>query len=148
TEAEWEYAARAGSATAYFWGDDPGRLDEFAWYAKNSDETTHPVRSKKPNPWGLYNMYGNVMEWCVDPYDSVGYRKFPLDKPSFQRVGVPGPARFPPVARGGSWADEPAGLRSAARRGSDKSWIKLDPSKPQSVWWLTQMDVVGFRVVR
>jgi formylglycine-generating enzyme required for sulfatase activity len=147
TEAEWEYAARAGSKKAYFWGDDPDRLDEFAWYAKNSEDTTHPVKSKKPNPWGLYDMYGNVAEYCLDQYDAGFYGQFPLDRTSLQPVKVPGPDRFPHVVRGGSWTDEAAQCRSAARRGSDKSWIKLDPQRPQSVWWLTSADFVGFRVV-
>jgi formylglycine-generating enzyme required for sulfatase activity len=147
TEAEWEYAARAGSKTAYFFGDDPAKLGEYAWYEDNSDDHTHPVLSKKPNPWGLYNMYGNVMEWCVDQYDKDYYRKSPLKEASLQPVNIPGPDRFPHVARGGSWSDKPEQLRSAARRGSDKSWIKFDPQKPQSMWWLTNWDVVGFRVV-
>jgi formylglycine-generating enzyme required for sulfatase activity len=106
------------------------------------------VKSKKPNPWGLYNRYGNVAEWCVDQYDSACYKQFPLDRTSLQPVKVPGPDRFPHVVRGGSWADEAAQCRSAARRGSDKSWLALDPQVPQSVWWLNDKDWVGFRVVR
>jgi len=148
TEAEWEYAARAGTQTAYFFGDDPAKLDDYAWFEKNSNDHTHPVLSKKPNPWGLYNMYGNVMQWCVDQYDPAYYQKFPINSASLQPVNIPGPNRFPHVARGGCWSDESPQLRSAARRGSDKSWIKFDPQKPQSVWWLTNWDVVGFRVVR
>jgi formylglycine-generating enzyme required for sulfatase activity len=148
TEAEWEYAARAGTTTAYSFGDDPAKLADYGWYVKNSDDTLHKVGTKKPNPWGLHDMYGNVMEWCLDHYEKDAYRKFPLDKPALWPVLVPTDKRFSHVARGGSWADEAKECRSAARRGSDKEWIKDDPQRPQSIWWLTKMDVVGFRVVR
>ncbi len=148
TEAEWEYAARAGTRTAYSFGNDPKQLDEYAWYAKNSADSLHKVGSKKPNAWGLHDMYGNVMEWCLDHYQKDAYAAFPLDKPTLSPVLLPTDKRFSHVARGGSWADEANECRSAARRGSDKEWIKDDPQRPQSIWWLTKMDVVGFRVVR
>jgi formylglycine-generating enzyme required for sulfatase activity len=148
TEAEWEWAARAGSTTAYHFGDDPAKLGEYAWYAKNSEDTLHKVGSKKPNAWGLHDMYGNVQEWCLDHYRKDYYATFPLDKPFLQPVLLPTDKRFSHVTRGGSWADEAKECRSAARRGSDKEWIKDDPQRPQSIWWLTKMDVVGFRLVR
>ncbi len=148
TEAEWEYAARAGSRTAYWFGDDPRQLGEHAWYAKNSAEATHQVGSKKPNRWGLHDMYGNVAEWCLDHYQKDYYSAFPVDRLTLSPVLRPTERRYPHVVRGGSWADEAAQCRSAARRGSDKSWSKHDPQRPQSIWWHTQMDVIGFRVVR
>jgi formylglycine-generating enzyme required for sulfatase activity len=149
TEAEWEYACRAGTATAYSFGDDAGQLDENAWHAGNSEEAPHPVGQKKPNPWDLYDMHGNVAEWCIDSYQKDAYSKFPTDKPTLSPVLLPAvPRRFPDVARGGSWADKPDRCRSAARKPSDKSWIKLDPQRPQSIWWLTSAEFVGFRVVR
>lgn len=148
TEAEWEYAARAGTKTAYFFGDDPKQLDDYAWYAKNSEDLTHEVGKKKPNPWGLHDMYGNVTEWCVDHYQKDFYAKFSTDKPTLGPVLLPTDKRFSHVARGGCWSDEAPKLRSAARTGSDKEWIKHDPQRPQSIWWLTKWDVVGFRVVR
>ncbi len=148
TEAEWEYACRAGTKTAYFWGDDPKKLDEYGWFDDNSDEKTHPVATKKPNPWGLYDMVGNVSEWCVDAYDKDFYKTFPPGKVALSPVLLPTGRRFSDVARGGSWADPAATCRSAARVGSDKSWIKLDPQRPQSIWWLTSAEFVGFRIVR
>ncbi len=148
TEAEWEYGARAGTKTAYFFGDDPKQLGDYAWYGDNSDDVTHEVGKKKPNPWGLYDIYGNVAEWCLDTYKKDYYATCPTDKPTLSPVLIPNGDRFPHVARGGSWADEPKGLRSAARQGSNKSWIKQDPQRPQSIWWLTDATFVGFRIVR
>jgi formylglycine-generating enzyme required for sulfatase activity len=148
TEAEWEYACRAGTKTAYSFGDDPKQLGDYAWFKGNSDEMTHKVAQKKPNPWGLYDMHGNVAEWCLDHYKADYYSTFPTDKPALWPVLLPTATRFSHVARGGAWSDDPAKLRSAARRGSDKTWIKRDPQRPQSIWWLTDAEFVGFRVVR
>ena len=148
TEAEWEWACRAGSKTAYSFGDDPQQLGDYAWYEKNSENLAHPVGTKKPNAWGLHDMHGNVAEWCVDRYEKGAYLKFPTDKPTLAPVLLPGPERFSHVVRGGAWNDRAERLRSAARRGSDKSWIRQDPQRPQSIWWLTDADFVGFRIVR
>jgi len=148
TEAEWEWAARGGTKTAYHFGDDPAKLVDYAWYAGNSEDKTHPVATRKPNPYGLFDMYGNVMEWCLDHYDKGYYATFPTTKATLQPVNLPTERRFSHVARGGSWCDDASQCRSASRRGSDKTWIKLDPQRPQSIWWLTSADFVGFRIVR
>ncbi len=149
TEAEWEYACRAGTQTAYSYGDDASKLGDYAWFAGNSEELAKPVGKKKPNPWGLHDMHGNVLEWCVDHYDAETYTKqSALGKLLVNPLVIPSERRFSHVARGGSWADKPEALRSASRRGSDKTWIKLDPQRPQSIWWLTSAEFVGFRVVR
>ncbi|MCS6865255.1 MAG: SUMF1/EgtB/PvdO family nonheme iron enzyme [Gemmataceae bacterium] len=154
TEAEWEYAARGGKGqTAYFFGDDPQELGEYAWYKDNSADddhpkgTTHKVGTKKPNPFGLHDLYGNVWEWTLDQYDPDAYTKLAKNPISLRPVTVPTDKKWSHVVRGGSWADKADKLRSAARRVSDKSWMKWDPQEPQSIWWLTRMDVIGFRVV-
>jgi formylglycine-generating enzyme required for sulfatase activity len=148
TEAEWEYACRAGTKTAYSFGDDPKKLGEYAWFADNSGEHTGRAGTKKPNRWGLYDMYGNVAEWCVDHYDAGFYSRFPVDQITLGPVLPPTERRFRHVVRGGSWADEARECRSAARRGSDKTWLKSDPNRPPSLWWLSDADFVGFRIVR
>ena len=148
TEAEWEYACRAGTKTAYFFGDNPKKLGDYAWFTDNSNGDPQAVGTKKPNPWGLYDMCGNVDEYCLDKYQKDYYSLFSLTKPTLQPVNIPDNHRFGHVVRGGSWADDAAQCRSAARRASEKSWITLDPQRPQSIWWLTSADFVGFRVVR
>ena len=88
TEAEWEYACRAGSKTRFCFGDDDDKLGDFAWYAANSGNTTHPVGQKKPNAWGLYDLHGNVWQWCADRYDAKYYGNSPKTDPT-------GPAEGP-----------------------------------------------------
>jgi formylglycine-generating enzyme required for sulfatase activity len=97
TEAQWEYACRAGSTKKYCFGDDKARLENYAWYKNNSDGKPHAVGEKKPNAWGLYDMHGNVCEWCADLYDFGYYAKSPADDP---RGPTKGSVR---VFRGGGW---------------------------------------------
>jgi formylglycine-generating enzyme required for sulfatase activity len=145
TEAEWEYACRAGATTAYWFGGDPGKLGDYAWFEDNSEMKYQKVGKKKPNPWGLLDIHGNVAEWCLDQYEP-NYDKFvgPLSLDPWNKATMP----YPHVARGGSWDDGAAKLRSAARRASDRSWKMRDPQLPKSVWWLTDAQFVGFRIVR
>jgi formylglycine-generating enzyme required for sulfatase activity len=146
TEAEWEYACRAGTSTAYSFGDDPEKLGQYGWFSDNSDEKYHKIGKKKPNPWGLYDMHGNVAEWCVDQYYPDRYQQLG-DKP--QENPVTGVTKaYPQVARGGAWTDEAPLLRSAARRASSKDWKAQDPQIPKSIWYFTDAQFVGFRVVR
>ncbi len=147
TEAEWEYACRAGTKTAYSFGDEPAKLGEYAWSADNSDFKPRKVGQKKPNPWGLHDMHGNVAEWCLDHYDKEYYKHF-AGKLTVQPVLIPTEKKFAHVVRGGSWDEEAPGLRSAARRASNREWLRQDPQRPQSIWWLTDAEFVGFRVVR
>ncbi|MFB3892904.1 MAG: formylglycine-generating enzyme family protein [Phycisphaerae bacterium] len=109
TEAEWEYACRAGTAGAYSFGGDAGELGAHAWYKGNAGETTHPVGQKAPNLWGLYDMYGNVAEWCQDYYSPKAYTKDTAVDPH-----GPPPTDYK-VLRGGSWRSGPDRCRSAAR---------------------------------
>jgi formylglycine-generating enzyme required for sulfatase activity len=148
TETEWEYACRAGTRTAYSFGDDTADLGEYAWFEKNSHDSTHPVGRKKPNAWGLHDMHGNVAEWCLDHYQADLYLARPFDRPSVVPVILPTARRYPHVVRGGSWVDSAATCRSAARRASDESWNRRDPCQPRSIWWLSEGDFIGFRVVR
>ncbi len=146
TEAEWEYACRAGTKTAYSFGDNVDDLEDYAWFFDNADDKYHKVGEKKPNPWGLYDMHGNVAEWVLDQYVPDAYKQFAGKV--VKNPLVPATKEFPIVVRGGSWMDDPEMLRSAARRGSHPDWKMQDPQIPQSIWYLTDAPFVGFRVVR
>ena len=145
TEAEWEYACRAGTTTAYSFGDDPAMLDDFAWHDGNSNFKYQKVGTKKPNPWGLYDMHGNVSEWTTDQFipDVYGTIKDLVSNPF--RYGK---SLYPRTARGGSWMDKPEKLRSAQRIASTPDWKFQDPQLPKSIWYHTDAQFLGFRVVR
>jgi formylglycine-generating enzyme required for sulfatase activity len=145
TEAEWEYACRAGTTTAYSFGDDPAQLKEYAWFYKNSNEKYQKVGLKKPNPWGLYDMHGNVMEWTTDQFLPDYFEQIkanpvnPLIKPT---------KLYPVTVRGGGWDDDADKCRSAFRRGSVAEWKQQDPQLPKSIWYHTNAQWLGFRIVR
>lgn len=143
TEAEWEYACRAGTKTAFFFGDDAAVLKDYAWYDANSKKKYQKVGQLKPNPWGLYDILGNVAEWTLDQYDEQYYSKMEGTDP----LNVP-EKKYPRVVRGGGFSDPAMMMRSAARSHSVASWNKRDPQVPKSKWWLTDAMAVGFRVVR
>jgi formylglycine-generating enzyme required for sulfatase activity len=147
TEAEWEYACRAGTKTAYFFGDDPKKLGEYAWYVENA-EKPQLIGKKKPNPWGLFDMHGNVSEWCLDHYVKDEYGKFKPGVTAISPVELPDAKEYPYVARGGSWDDDADKLRCAMRLSSTPEWSVQDPQRPQSIWWHTDATFVGFRLVR
>jgi formylglycine-generating enzyme required for sulfatase activity len=145
TEAEWEYACRAGTTTAYFFGDDPAKLGDYAWYADNSDFKYQKVGKKKPNPWGLYDMIGNVDQWTLDQCDPNYYQQFKeIVTEPWNKATKP----YPHTVRGGSWQDDADKLRGACRRGSSLDWKMQDPQLPKSIWYMTDAQFVGFRIIR
>ncbi len=130
SEAEWEYACRARTTTRFFWGNDPNNtvIEQYAWYSGNSSNTTHPVGHKQPNPWGLYDMIGNVNEWCEDDYHE-NYN----NAPSSGNPWIESPRDNYRIHRGGSYNDNPANCRSSMRFDS---------------YHATPFDYLGFRLVR
>lgn len=145
TEAEWEYACKAGTTTAYSFGDSVDQLGDYAWHWDNSDDTYHEVAKKKPNPWGLYDMHGNIAEWTMDQYQEDYYAS--LEEGAVNPWRIP-TNLHPRSVKGGSWDDDPEALRSASRLMSDRDWQKRDPQIPKSFWWNTDAPFLGLRVVR
>lgn len=143
TEAEWEYACRAGTTGPFHCS--PEELEDYAVFDPEiKRERYEKVRSKKPNPWGIYDMHGNVQEWCLDGYSSTAYQVLPRKDPWFRAT-----QRYPRVSRGGSFYDgDPKFLRSAHRGYSHPDWNSHDPELPQSIWWLSDAPWQGLRVVR
>ncbi|MCK0146446.1 formylglycine-generating enzyme family protein [Arenibacter sp. F26102] len=142
TEAEWEYAAKAGTNTAYSFGDDVTKLDEYAVYYKNSNNQYAKVGSKLPNPWGLYDMHGNVSEWTLDEYKENAFAVTESKNPWVKPTVI-----HPRVIKGGSWDDDAKTLRSSARIASSLKLQKRDPQIPKSFWWNTDSNFIGFRLV-
>ncbi len=142
TEAEWEYACRAGTTTPYSFD---ANIADYAWYSANSGEKYHEIGTKKPNPWGLFDMHGNVREWTADKFveDYFEQIKNQTTNPYIKPTKL-----YPRSARGGGWADGSDQLRSACRFGSDESWKETDPQLPQSIWYHTDAPWIGFRLVR
>ncbi|MBW7995678.1 MAG: SUMF1/EgtB/PvdO family nonheme iron enzyme [Candidatus Glassbacteria bacterium] len=170
TEAEWEYCARAGTQTPYFFAGDPakmsarpllnrifgtedGELARFVFFRRNSGgQVTNPY-TNEPNPWGLYNMLGNVKEFCRDFYAADAYFRAYEGAPGLSSGPLVDPAGPPTgsehVVRGGSYLSDPADFRSASRgRTAHDAWLLTDPHKPKSKWWYSDCMEVGFRVVR
>jgi formylglycine-generating enzyme required for sulfatase activity len=151
TEAEWEYACRAGTTTPFYFGDDMGDLEDHCWHEENSEEVRTDCGQLKPNPWGLYDMYGNVAEWVLDQYDEDGYTHVEEGASVTVMEAFRKPTTlFPRVARGGSWESVPEECRSASRLASEEMWRNEDPNNPKSPWWHTDSPAlgVGFRVIR
>jgi formylglycine-generating enzyme required for sulfatase activity len=146
TEAEWEYACRAGATAIFGCADDLNQLADFAWYKANSDDEPHEVAARKPNAWGLYDMQGNVREWVSDFYGPQAYQQTANTSPAADPKG-PTEGKVH-VARGGDYRSSTEDLRCAARAFEEEWWRDGDPQIPKSKWWLPQMDFVGFRIAR
>ncbi len=144
TEAEWEYACRAGSKTAYPFGDDTTSLSKFGWYKKNSDNKYHKVKEKAPNGWGLYDMLGNVAEWTLDQYDPQYFQNIQKEP---NNPHIPVVDTYPVTLKGGHFRSDAKALRPAARLASDPKWNARDPQIPKSQWWIADAPFVGFRLV-
>ncbi len=119
TEAEWEYAARAGTATTYCFGNDAAQLDRYAWYKKNSSRGTSPIGQKQLNAWGLSDMYGNVWEWCEDYYQEDYYQRSSKKDPRGPQTGKTR------VVRGGCWDSRPGNCRSSHRNYEDPGFTDI-----------------------
>src|SRR5262249_32299413 len=152
TEAEWEYACRAGTKTAYSFGDDPKQLGDYGWFFDNSnlkdgDPAYHVVGLKKPNAWGLYDMHGNVAERCLDGSDAAWYRKTrdrPLPVSGADAHHPPDATRYGRFIRGGSYNSDPDECRSAARLKSGEKMNDIDPELPKSAHWEASSFWIGF----
>ena len=161
TEAEWEYAVRGGTSTPYFFEGDPKKfsndgfwrklfkadttpINRYVIYANNSQNRTEEPSAVQPNPFGLKNMLGNVMEYCADWYAADAYAQL-----SDGVTDPQGPASGEEhVVRGGQFTDDASVLRCAARDHTHhKQWLKTDPQQPQSIWWYSDIRTIGFRVV-
>lgn len=145
TEAEWEYACRAGSQTAYPFGDSDNELKVHAWYVANSGNAYHKVKQLKPNKWGLYDMMGNVAEWTLDQYEENYFEDIQDQKAN---PHIPVTKKYPVTLKGGHFRSSASDLRSASRLPSDKKWNARDPQIPKSKWWIADAPFVGFRIVR
>ncbi|MGD8500893.1 MAG: formylglycine-generating enzyme family protein [Phycisphaerales bacterium] len=132
TEAEWEYACRAGTTTAYFFGNDPSKLSDHAWFRENSGGKPRPVGRKPPNPWGLYDMLGNVWEWCNDFYKVDYYQESPHENPKGPATGET------KVVRGGAWKFSADSCRSGYRYNENPGYADI----------CFGYDIYGFRCVR
>lgn len=151
TEAEWEYACRAGTKSAYSFGEDADDIEKYAWTYKNTDEVTQPVGSKLPNAWGLHDMHGNAAEWTLDGYVAEAYTNLPTDVPSPSTSFHRPVKQYPRVIRGGSCLSEIEECRSASRLASDADELmSCDPNTPKSPWWLASDEslAIGFRIIR
>ncbi len=148
TEAEWEYACKAGGNGPYYFSADSSSLDENAWYYDNSSDKYHEIGRKKPNPWGLYDMLGNVSEWTLDQYTKDAYARMVTEQAGEINPWIKPTRLHPRTVRGGSWDDDASEQRCTCRIPSSGKWKERDPQIPKSFWWNTDSPFVGFRIIK
>ena len=147
TEAEWEYACRAGGESNYTWGDARDKASQFAWFGGNEDSHYHPLGKKRHNAFGLHDMHGNVLEWTLDQY--VSHRRQYFGKRRVVDPWIKATKPYPHVTKGGHWRTQTiAELSAAARFPSLPEWKKSEPMALKTLWHLSDVDFMGFRVVR
>jgi formylglycine-generating enzyme required for sulfatase activity len=146
TEAEWEFACRAGSESDYSWGKDAQLADQYAWFGGDAASHYHTPGEKKPNALGFHDMHGNVLEWTLDQY--VPNRKEYFGKEEVYNPWVKATKPYPHVTKGGHWKQPLADLSAAARHQSSPMWKKSDPQIPKSQWYHTDTPWLGLRIVR
>lgn len=146
TEAEWEYACRAGGKGAYSWGDTVADADQHAWFGGDTASQYEEPGQKKPNAWGLYDMHGNVLEWTLDQY--VPNRKEHFGKEKVNDPWVRATTPYPHVTKGGHWQQKIEELSASTRHPSTPAWKVIDPQTPKSLWYFTGTPWLGMRLVR
>ncbi|MGB2429462.1 MAG: formylglycine-generating enzyme family protein [Akkermansiaceae bacterium] len=146
TEAEWEYACRAGATTKFSWGDDAGKVAEYAHLSGEVSSNYAKPGQLKPNAWGFYDMHGNVMEWTLDQHVENRRKHFGSDK--VQDPWVIATKPYPHVTRGGYWKQDVEAVACSARHPSEPAWKQSDPQNPKSLWYHTDTPWLGMRVVR
>lgn len=152
SEAEWEYACRAGTQSPYYFGGDASLLDRYAWFFDSSSELDgeggyHHVDLKQPNQWGLYDMHGNVAEWCIDQYSSDGYSQFAGRRVNWHDTIHWPTVRYPCAIRGGSFQSEASECRSASRLASGDRMNRGDWRNPKGIYFERDAFWVGMRLV-
>ncbi len=146
TEAEWEYACRAGSKTKYPWGDKAEEAEQYAWIGGDAASQYNKPKLKKPNAWGLHDMLGNVQEWTLD--QQVPNRREYFGKDKVTNPWIKATKSYPHVTKGGYWTLPLAEVSAGARIPSSPKWKQTDPQEPKSQWYLTDTPWIGLRIVR
>jgi formylglycine-generating enzyme required for sulfatase activity len=148
SEAEWEFACRAGTSGPHYFDTDDSSIEEHAWYYDNSSEKYHKIGEKLPNPYGLYDMLGNVSEWTLDQYFEDAYTTMSTEMAGEANPWIKPTKLLPRTVRGGSWDDDVEEQRCSCRIPSSRKWKERDPQIPKSFWWNTDSPFVGFRIIR
>lgn len=146
TEAEWEYACRAGSKTKYPWGEKAEEADQYAWFGGDAASHYQAPGKKKPNAWGFYDMQGNALEWTLDQF--VPDRRAYFGKDKVMNPWIKATKPYPHVTKGGHWKLPLEEIAAEKRIPTSPDWKKIDPQNPKSLWYFTDVQFIGLRLVR